>query len=234
MKQRPSFLPAILIVLVLLAGCEKTIPLQGSFWQKKDAKIGVVVKHTEAYAYRDGGGEGLLDMAINEAMAAELKTHLRQIDLSGFDLVLDRFARKLREQGFTVKRFDEKINFDKFPKFEGSGDNRLDRDLRGLAEKDELDLLLLLSVERLGTIRPYWGFIPLGPPKALVQAKRRLVNLRTNELMWQTRIKEDDSRVAVEGDWDQPPRYPNLTRAVQKAIDQATQHLERAFFATSQ
>jgi len=77
LRSRTVSVLATLLLTVALAGCEKSIPLDQSFWQAKGARVGVaLVKYPEPSAYRSGQ-ERLLDLAINEALAAPLKAFLR-------------------------------------------------------------------------------------------------------------------------------------------------------------
>ena len=231
MRARQVAVLATLLLTVALAGCEKSIPLDQSFWQARSARVGVaLVKYPEPSAYRYGQ-EGLLDLAINEALAAPLKAFLRTADLVPFGTRAERYVARLNERGFAARRLETPLDLAQFPTFEGPGDANFDRDLRRLAEAEGLDFLVVLSIEAVGTTRDYYGFIPLGPPRAICRAKGRLVDLRSNALRWQAFTAGEEAVVRVEGDWDQPPQYPNLGRALQKAIEQAAEFLEKQFFA---
>ena len=223
------------VLVLLLAGCEKPIALQSSFWQAQNARIGVAVtKHPDPDVYQQGReSEGLVALVINEALRSQMRTFLRTVEIREFEASSDRFVQKLQQRGLTVRRIDRPVDLEQFPTFEGSGDTVLDRDLRSLGETENLDLLVLLSVDAWGTARQYVIGIPVGPHKAMVRAKGRLVNLRNNELQWQALMNVEDGIVPVEGEWDQPPAYPNLANALHKAADQAGRFLERQFFASS-
>jgi hypothetical protein len=229
--------PAICLTVVLaslLVACEKPIVVKPSFWETKNASVGVaIVKYPKAVASKQGP-QGLLDIAINEAMARDLKGYLERADIGEFSSVSDRFVQQFQERGFTARKIDAFVDLDEFEKFAppSSGGTHHGKDLRRLAAKENVDLLLLLSVERFGTLRPYYGFIPLGPPKALFAVKGELVNLRTNDLLWRVAMKDEDALVAVEGGWDQPPDFPNLSRALQRAVEQAGPWLEQQLFST--
>ncbi len=106
-----------------------------------------------------------------------------------------------------------------------------ERDVRALAQREDLDVLLLVSVRRFGTIRPYYGFIPLGAPKGFFEVVGQMVDLKTNQLLWQTVIKEADAQVAVAEPWDQPPEFPNVDAAILQAIENGKAFLLKEFFA---
>ncbi|HEV8674488.1 MAG TPA: hypothetical protein VGX21_10610 [Methylomirabilota bacterium] len=234
MRQRRGFVFVAWVLVLLLAGCQKAIPLQSSFWQAKDARIAVsLTTLPDPDVYQEGREtEGLVALVVNEVLRSQMRTFLRKVELAEFEATAERFVQRLQQRGFTARHLERRVDLEQFPKFTGSGDAVLDRDVRSLAGTESADLVLLLSVDAWGTARKYVLGIPVGPHKGMVRARGRLVNLRTNQLQWQAFMTVEDSIVPVEGEWDQPPDYPNLTNAVRKAAEQAGQFLERQFFAS--
>ena len=94
-------------------------------------------------------------------------------------------------------------------------------DFKPIAAKYGINQLVLLTIDRIGTIRPYYGFIPLGSPAGLCQANGQLINLGNNELLWLYTMSDKESQIPVDGEWNQSPDYPNVDKAVQKAIKNA-------------
>jgi hypothetical protein len=235
---RKSFVQVLFVsvCLVLIAGCATTVPLESSFWDRKGVRVGVALATLpDAHAHRVGG-EMLLDMAINKAMAAKLDTRMRQVAPKMIGGVTDKFVQRLNEKGFKAKKISEQIPLDAFPKFTGqaSGNARMfGKDLRGLAQKHNIDMLLLVTVNRYGTLRNYYGFIPLGNPRALFDVRGQMIDLANNQLLWQTQLSDDQATMAVEGEWSQPPEYPNLVASLEQAMNKSMGHLETQFFATS-
>ncbi len=232
MKKRSVILFVMVFTMLFLTRCAaKRIILKPTFWQQKESKIGVaVVKYPIAGAHRRGG-QGLLDMAINEALAGNLKDYLRQVDMTVFSNIIDKFVQNLGEKGITAKRIDELIDLEQLQVFKSSQSGNYTKvDFKPLSQEKNINMLILLSIQSFGTIRPYYGFIPLGSPKAFCLAKGQLINLDNNAILWLYTMKELEASIPVEGKWNQPPDYPNLTKAIEKAIENAKTSLEKDFF----
>jgi len=217
--------------LVLACGCgPSNLALKSDFWQTKERNIGVAVaKAPVAATYRQGGG--LLDQAIAKAATGTLEAHLQSIDSSGFDDVARRFWENLKGRGFNVKLIEKPIDLEKFAKYTptASGDFH-ERDCRMIAADEGIDALVLLSIDRWGTTRKYYGFIPLESPKPFCVGRGELINLRTNALEWGVEMNEEDAKVDVEGEWDKPPDFLDLTKALYKTVNRAKVYLENDFF----
>lgn len=219
------------LCLLVLAGCIAKVPVQSAFWQDKQSRIGVAFVKYPMVAAHKVGAQGLLDMAINNAVAGSLEAHLRTIDVTGFSAAADQFVQKLQERGLTAKKIAEPIDINALEKFQspGSGDY-MNKDLRSLAKTEEIDYLILLSIERVGTIRKYYGFIALGSPAGFCQARGRMVDLRTNELKWSAIQPEKEATLKVAGQWKQPPDYLNVTATVKQAVQNGATFLVTQFF----
>jgi len=130
-----------------------------------------------------------------------------------------------------VKRLPGFLDPEKFPEWKDEvAEHPFDRDIRALAQSQGIDVLLLISVRRFGTIRPYYGFIPLGAPKGFFEVKGQMVDLKTNALIWQTVMPETEASVEAADPWDQEPTYPNLDAAIVKAMENGKAFLLRELF----
>jgi hypothetical protein len=226
-----------LFAVVLLSACAPTRMAVGpSLWNQKEAHVGVaIVAYPESAAHKVGA-QGLLDIAINTGLASELKAHLLTLKPDEFDAIRDRFTAELRTRGLQAKAVLSPVNLDTYGKFAkpagGSGEF-FEKDLKTLAETESVDLLVLLSVTRFGTIRSYYGFIPLGAPQGFCQTSGQLIDLRSNQLIWRTTEPEHESMVGTDGPWDQAPHYPNLTTAIKRAVVNAQEFLFKDFFGAA-
>lgn len=216
--------------ILVLAGCAPTrIALEPSFWDEKEATIGLAVAtYPPVTMYTSGGG--LLDMALIHAISGELKFFLQEVDPSSFAAILERFEQKLTEKGYTVKIIDGLLDLEQLQNFTTQATGHYSKvDFRPLAEDEHIDILCIFTIQRMGTQRPYYGFIPLGPPKALCQAKGELIDLDDNRILWLNSMIPVDSTLPIPKPWNQPPDYPNLQNALDKTIDNAIQVLDRGF-----
>jgi hypothetical protein len=223
--------PALLGALAVLAACApRRILPNTALLTRPDAKVGIVfTKQPEPAAFKDGI-QGILDVAINQLMDVRLRRRLNQVDLIGFTSLGDRFASELRNRRIAARILEQTLDLDAYPKSGSKDADAFERDLGELKAREGLDFLIILGVAGWGTIRDYYGVIPLNDPKGYVNVMGRLVDLNSGRLLWQTKHPVGLSRVEVEGDWDQPPDYPNLLVAVDKAIAKGKNFLVREFF----
>lgn len=196
-----------------------------------------MVKCPVAGAYK-AGGQGLLDVAISAAMAKGLEAHLQQVDVNPeFGELTTDFVQTLRAQGFSAKVVPEPL--DSLQEFvhtvsaDSASAKYLKQDVRFLAPKEDIDLLILLSIEQYGTIRKYYGFIPLGAPKAICILKGQMIDLQTNELRWVSIVPTQQATMSVNGEWDLPPDYPTVTAAIKGVFQRSGKYIEDEFFKTS-
>jgi hypothetical protein len=222
------FVAALVGVLSGCAGVQyKPIAVDAGFWQDRQAVIGVAAeKIPEADAYMLGN-QGLLDIAINRGNAARMVEQLKKLDVRRAAAIPDNLAEGLGRRGFKTNKLGT-IDVATFPEFSANANPELHapRDFRGLASKG-IDRLLLVSVQRIGTTRNYYGFVPTSAPRALFTVKGQLVDLKTNKLIWYDRY---DTTAAVAGPWDQDPDFPNLSAAVMKNMADGAAMLERSLF----
>ncbi len=224
-------LPALLL---LMPGCapikQKPVSLDSGFWQEPKIVIGVAVEpipQTDAYFL---GNQGLLDIAINSSNAKPMVERLKSIDIQRGALIADNLANRLIARGFSVKRLEQTVDAKNYPERKSSANPEQFalRDFSAL-KKEGVDRLLLVTVERIGTERNYYGFIPQGPPRAIFTVKGQLVDLSTQKLLW---FQREDDGTPISEPWDQAPDFPNVVEAVVANMDDAAGRFEHSFFAT--
>jgi hypothetical protein len=233
MDQPRRLLLAAAVALLASACATQRIPVKPDFWQDRQARVGVALTTRPEVAAHKVGAQGLLDMAINAGMAADLKAHLLTVDVSAFDRVRDRFVEELRKRGMIAVALPGYLDPAKYPERPADApkvENAYERDLSTLRAEQKLDAVVLLQVRRFGTIRSYYGFVPLNAPSGFFEAMGQMVDLRTGGLTWQTVMPEQASSVPSDGDWDQPPSYPNLSAALRAAVAKGDDFLWREFF----
>lgn len=235
MNQRISRSAMLSLLVVLAAGCAPTrIALKPSFWEGAPRKIGLAVTPPPPLMALRAGGEGLLDMAINSAAAGSLEAHLQTLAAPRLEDVAGQYVEKLAARGAEARRLAEPIQLEALPPFRANSSGEFaERDLRPLGKREGIDTLILLRVQQCGTLRNYYGFIPLDAPKGFCMCRGEMIDLKTNEVIWRALPSAEDAAVEVSGEWDQPPDFANLSAAVAKAIRQAEQFLLTDFFGAT-
>lgn len=234
-----TLLVVIGICALFLSGCAgtmKNVPLPQDFAAKKGT-VGLVFLTTPEHPkpsamYYNIGAQGLLDTAINRSIAGKLIDRLEKEDISPLvkQHYLTVFNDALSLNGFQVKtsdgvydhkllkRVDREMVKDSSTKFIFSS---YTYDYAPIFEELKTDYLMILEVYRFGVGRNYFGFVPTGSPKAWTALKCSLVERTSNSVIGQhfARILEE-----VNGEWDEPPEYPILMKAVsvsfEKSVDE--------------
>lgn len=231
-RRRIAF--AVLGAALFTSACAPSrLTVKPEFWHERQARIGVALtRHPDAGAHK-AGAQGLLDMAINAGMAADLKSHLKKLDVSEFDRIRERFVQELGKRGMNAVALPGYLDPSTYPARGEDApqiENAYDRDLAALRAEHKLDAVVLLQVRRYGTLRSYYGFIPLGAPQGFCEVKGQMVDLKTGAMLWQTQVPENQATVPASGEWDQPPDYPNLTVALRAAMANGNEFLQKEFF----
>jgi len=215
------------LAAVLASACvPRRVPLDPEFLKNPSHKVGVALTEHPVLAAHRVGAQGLLDMAVNAAVDGNLESHLKTIDTSKLHGLVDEYVGRLTQRGLQARRLDTQ----RLQRFKTLGhDQPSASEMKALAQEENVDSVLLITT-LCGTIRPYYGFIPLKAPSAYCALTGRLIDLTSKRVEWVGVLHGEEASVPVKGEWDQAPDFPNLTAAVHKAIAQAHDYLLADFF----
>lgn len=210
------FIPAGLI-LAVLTGCatQSNMPVPEGFWQNHQQKIAVTSITPPKPSLVQAGQTGLVDMAINCAVTDKFRKHLEATDVSWANRLPNEFAQKLKQRHIKAGVYQ--------PLSQEPEDQ-----YAGFAMRMKHDKVLVVKITSIGAVRQYYSFIPLGPPKAFCSLRGELYDPMTKQLLWRHTSMITQP---VDGEWDQPPSYPNFSRALQVAVRSAQQELVDSFFS---
>ena len=228
-----------IFIVLLLAGCATTpqpeISLANNYWDNPDQNVGVYVGLAKIPQFYMEGDVRLLDYAINAGVMSALTNHLEKLDISDYSILRDEIADILSDQGKSVKLLIENNLTDDFPSFEDR--NKEDtiyyaiKDYTELKKKLGIDQLLIIKPSRIGIARAYYGFMPMGDPRAVFEVHGELVDLQTNQLLWYANVKHEKYS---SGNWDEPPSYPGLTNSFYSALEETKRELLSHFIRNSE
>ena len=220
----------------LLSACavNPMVQLKPEFWTQTDRTVVVAIATLPDTAAHKVGAQGLLDLAINNAMADDLSTALKTITLhNSYGQARSEVVRRLQEKGIKSSFTETMINAGTLKDFSSDDKSRsyAPKDFRPLkADLGGADRLLLFTVTQVGTQRSYYGFIPTSGPTAILRATGEMIDLQTNEVLW----REQTANTAVIADpWDQPPEFKNVNTAVQQVIEAARKTMVEKLFSAS-
>ena len=214
---------------IFLTGCgtiQKPVALKPTFWEQRQAVVGIAVAPVGKPTAQMMGAQGLLDIAINTANAKAMVERMESTEFKRLAAIPANIGGHLKDRGFTVKVLEQPVDQAKLADFSG-GENFTRKDFRSLASQG-IERLLLIEVVQYGTTRNYYGFLPLGAPSANMVLKGSLIDLKTNELLW---YQTYTTTRPVSDPWDQTPEYPNVIGAVTANIDAGSVQIERALLA---
>lgn len=213
----------IAIVASLVAACAhraEVVAPQPSLWNDKAAVIGVALAPSLVASTYKAGAQGLLDIAINSAVASSLTDHLEKFDARCFQQAQFTMIEKLRARGLNVKAVSTLIDPKKYPEVEkASAKARIaSHNYTALMHSEGIDRLLLLQLDQIGTSRSYYAFVPTGAPVAIAKASGQMIDLKTGTLLWGSSSLRNQ---AIATPWDEPPGYPHIDAAIVEAITAA-------------
>lgn len=228
-------LTASIGLLSLLGACATApqVQMKSDFWSQTDRSVVVALARLPDTAAHKAGPQGLLDVAINNAMADELSKALKNITLDrSYGQARGEVVNRLQEKGITSSPSDKMIDAASLPDFSSVDASRsyAPKDFRAMKADLGADRLLLFTVLAVGTQRSYYGFVPISNPVAILRARGEMIDLQTNEVLW----REDTSNTApIVDPWDEPPEYKNVSTAVEKVIIEARDAMIDKLFAGS-
>jgi hypothetical protein len=212
------FVALLWLAAAVLAGCatQGPIPLDKSYWSHKPASVGVIVVKMPKPATLKMGAQGLLDQAINSAMADSLTKHLNSLSMDDFRTAGNAIAKHFSSQGIPTKFIPEELDLTTLAKVEQPQKGYTKLDYSALKARYGVEQLVVLEVMAAGTIRNYYGFIPTSAPKGYFSCRGSLVDLTNNKLLW---VGSSVQEVVVEAPWDQSGEgYPHINTAFYRAL----------------
>jgi len=232
------------VLVALLSGCAtpmKNIPAPPDFMTQK-ASIGIIFlttyEHPKSTArFYNLGGQGLLDIAINKAIAKNLIDRLDKEQMVPLvkKFYLNTFGEAFSHEGFEVKIIDTAYDHESLVKLEKDKSIKTKAfrfrsstfDFRPISEELHTDYLMVLEIYSFGVGRSYYGFFPMGPPKGWTALRCYLVETRSNKVVSQ---QFSTSLEGAKGEWDEPPEYSNLINAVAGSFEKSADEVFIAFF----
>lgn len=214
---------------LLLAGCAtiKNVDLPHSYFKNKHHKVSVAhgkSMHAQYYQY---GAQGLLDLALANMETGTFRHYLSTINNGWQSTLQNQFIQQLDQHHIKGYRYIKAIDASKLQDFNKNTQKYAVKNYMPLHAMVGHNELLTIQVNALGAKRHYYGFIPLGRPKAICQLTGRLINLKNNKILWRHVVT---TSVPISGKWDQPPHYRNFTLALNKAVKGSSTELLDSFF----
>lgn len=203
----------ILLSLVIVGCATKPVAMNTNILERPDQRIHVVaaIPPLAGKLYK-GGQQGLLDIAINSALASGFSSFLGTIGPDPYENLVQTTMSFLEKQGAQVSRHQTDIYYSDLPKRSKPAKGTLKWDLSDVIESTDADYILVLNIGGYGASREYYGFIPTSYPKAVVKMEVAMID-RDHVLQWS---HSNNYGTYVGSEWKQPPDYLNITSALDK------------------
>lgn len=203
--------------LIFLAGCatQPNIRLSEDFWQNHEKVVVATTKAPKPEVYHSGN-QALLEYAIsNIATSSAFSNYVEKSELAWYERFSQKFVAQLKQHHMNAEVYPDLIDPDQ-------------KSYTNVITHLDTDRLLVIKLDTIGSIREYNSVIPLGPPQAYCVMTGELLTARGSQILWryQATVKQP-----VQGEWDQPPNYPNFRKALESAVDSAQQEVLDSFFS---
>lgn len=220
-KFKASSRISAIALLLFLTGCastNKVIEIDKTQWKQKETKVSVYVKPLPKAHSHKAGSQGFLDMAINSSMAKGVTKHVNEIEFPALESMKAELEQYLASQNVKVVALAADYTLPKLEKIRKKKSGFARKDYTTLRNSLGADQLLVVDVAQLGTLRRYYGFIPLNAPQGYFRGSGQLIDLATNQILWNqpAEVIKD-----VDGEWDKPEEgYPDLTKTILAAASE--------------
>lgn len=212
---------ALLSIVFFVAACAGTpqmaIDYDQSLMATEPTVIGIAVNEAPEPTIIYPGAGCLLCVGVaaaaNSGLSKQVKT-FSTVDLTSLGAEI---AEALRQQGHKVVMFEGEnaLSEKDFPKRKAAQDTAK-RDYSSLAASHGISQLIMLDFTQIGATRSYSSYVPISDPMAVINGKIVAIDVASSAYRWYLPLNELRS---AEGDWKQPPQFPNMTNAYYQLVE---------------
>jgi hypothetical protein len=227
MFHRNYHLTCLLLISVIFTGCTSNIKLSPTFWENRSESIAIAVwpYPLEGKTLRYISGGMLPDYTTQiDSMDSDLTAFVKTFDGSEFVNVKTLFSEELTKREMRVLPLDDKALNSVYNELRNEKNSK-EKARNAYRKLTDANYLLIFVV-------PKWGLLQEGYPLftkyyGVLQMNGVLIDLRTGDVRWRNTAYKI---IRVEGDWNQPPDYPNVAKAMHGAISSRKTELYESLF----
>jgi hypothetical protein len=150
-----------------------------------------------------------------------------------FFIVREILLSGLQDRGFEAFKMDKPLIINDLPRFKDSNGEGIYecRDFRETGSSVHVDYILLVELTRYG---PYVHYVDFYNDYVEVRAqiRARLLDAKTNRIVWRTGYKQGDMRKPVDASTSRPDQIPAILDAQNGLLNEAAGVLSREFFSS--
>lgn len=222
-------LPAILVITFALIGCasppQKEISLIPQNISSPNGKIGVISTKIPDVEVTFPGADCLLCVGVAMAAHSSLREHAVTLKSSELKDLNNSIISILKSKGFQAINLGNHLEISKLESVKEQKEGYSKKDFSKY-QQDGFSTLIVIQYKELGFKRGYQNYFPTEPPKANLVAEAYMVQINDNKLNWYTSINLSKG---VVGDWDAPPRFPQLTNSYYSAVEEFKDKITETF-----
>lgn len=210
---------AAFVPITLLSGCatkQAAINFSQESLAGKNEVIGVAASAVPGISVDFPGADCLLCLAAAYAANSDMRTHAKSVTTTELASLQDSMVNKLKSKGYKVVKIDDPIVLHKLPSNSSRKEGYAKYNFTGYS-KQNITSLVVLNYKTVGFRRNYQAYFPVGPMKAAATGEAYMVSLVDNKLLWH---KDFDVIKGVTGDWNNPPKFPELTNSYYAMIEE--------------
>jgi hypothetical protein len=218
--KRAVLLLAMVFFCLFMTGCAVTpqapIGLAKDYWAQPERKVGVLIGDVPKPDVYLPGASCLLCVMFAEGANSALSKHVESLTSEDVPELNKKMVEALKAKGIDAILIEEKVNFEKLPKFSSKLPNAAKKDFSKFATKYNINQLVVIDITMLGMHRSYSAYVATSDPKAVFAGAAYVVDLPTNTY---SAYKPIEIYRSVSDTWDEPPSFPALTNAYYQALE---------------
>ncbi|MDH5424326.1 MAG: hypothetical protein OEY29_04970 [Gammaproteobacteria bacterium] len=217
-----------LFIIFTLSGCGATTPAISvkPSWDNNTRIVGIISTNIPPASAYKNDKYNQLSPSVN-SQPNDLEQHLQNLQPPDITSITDKISRYLKSKGMHVKRLSSHQVLQQLRKMDAKAGNGSKADYRPLKLIHGIDKLIVIRVEHIGSIRPYYGFVPLAEPKGFSHLSGYMINLDNNQHEWKHSVMQQVECTPAAA--DPAAEFAGLKKAVHMAFDQSKNSLFEHF-----
>ena len=226
-------LPLLLTTLFMPGVVAKEpISVPSRFWEDREGSIAIVLMSFPESGRYDGlDSPGLLGTVMTQLAVVNEMEFLDAIDVSTFATIGEIFADELELLGYSVLLYGKRPKRKDLEKRTKTGREQFKFDLTSIFEETGAHRIILIELNRFGLVRgPSDTFLGARRPYGTAYVQGRMIERGDHRLLWDTEWRYGIFKEKVIGDYNEPPYFPKLHVAINRALARSGKFLMESFF----
>ena len=221
-------LVAALVLLTSFTSCFSPQPVDAAFKANRKQRVAVVTMEAPKASVHHLGGQGILDMALNQAFASKTRKRLEDYPSQAkLDEVGRQMVAKLRSSGYQADLMADHPKLKDFAPIIAKPSDKKPIPGRG-TYLQSYDAVIYIAMPIVGQVQMVYGFIPLSDRNAAAVINGSMFETRTQKRIWRSPLGNPaTNNVDVTGDGS---NIDNVFQAIDRALQASSTTVMGHFF----